>query len=275
MDRRLFLKSMAAAALLSSVPAAACACRAKVGVQLYTVRGLMAENVERTLEAIAAQGYGEVEFAGYYDRSAKDIRRMLGASGLASPSTHISLDLFENNIDAVIDFAAEVGHQYLVLPWLLPEDRTMERYRSIVDTLNIAGEKAKSAGLQVAYHNHEFEFETIDDEQPFELLLTKTDPDLVKFELDLYWLNVAGVDALDIINRYPRRVPLVHVKDRTADGNMTHVGAGTIDFDRVFAHAEKAGLKHYMVEHDNPVDALASTAASISNLKKAFPWFCA
>jgi sugar phosphate isomerase/epimerase len=283
MDRRIFLKSMAATALAGSTglmgatsSAFACTGNTKIGVQLYTLRAAMKKSVEHTLETVAGLGFGEVEFAGYYGHSAKDIRRFLNNNGLTTPSAHISFDMLKNTFDATMDFAAEVGQRYLVLPSTPREDRTsLDRYKFVADTLNTAGEKAKAAGMEVAYHNHAFEFKELEGMQPYEILLERTDPDLVKLELDLYWLNVANIDPLDIIARYPGRVPLMHIKDRRAAGEMTYVGGGAIDFNRVFDHAKQAGLKHYIVEHDNPTDPIASVSASITYMREAFPWLCA
>ncbi|TNE63617.1 MAG: sugar phosphate isomerase/epimerase [Alphaproteobacteria bacterium] len=278
MKRRDFLKLLAGttivgAAAPSFLGAAASDAKVPVGIQLYTVRWQMEENMPGTLEALAGLGYGEVEFAGYFEHSPAEVKKMLADAGLAAPSTHLPIEMFENNLDQVIEFAHGVGHKYLVMPWLREDQRTADIFKSVAETLNKAGEKAKSAGLAVAYHNHDFEFDALDGTTPYEILLANTDPDLVKLELDLFWLNVAGVDLLSIIDRFPGRVPLAHVKDRTKDGAMTDVGSGIIDFGRVFAQAEKAGLKHYIVEHDQPEDPMQTAANSVKYLKKTFPRF--
>lgn len=276
MDRRTFLKvagATAAAASITPFGSAFAGAPSKVGLGLYTVRTEMAKSVSETLMAIGALGYGEVEFAGYYGHSAKEIKPMLADAGLSTPSAHLPLDVFENSFDAAMDFAEELGQRYLILPWLQQHDRTLDKYKAIFDLLNVTGEKAKARGMTVAYHNHEFEFFNVDGEQPYELLLERTDPSLVKLQLDLYWLNVAGVDPLSLVERFPGRVPLVHVKDRNASGDMVDVGAGTVDFARMFKASQKAGLQHYMVEHDNPVQPFSTIEASIQYLKSTFPRF--
>lgn len=278
MDRRHFLKITGATAAMGYATGltgavTARAKSARVGLGLYTVRGEMAKSVPATLDRIAELGYGEVEFAGYFDQSPTEIAAMLKNSGLKSPSAHVPVEVFENGFDRALEYAAEIGQKYLIMPWVQQSERTIERYKSLFDTLNAAGEKAKTAGTMVAYHNHEFEFELVDGIQPYELLLERTDPSLVMLQLDLFWLKVAGIDPLALIDRYPGRVPLVHVKDRTADGEMTEVGSGSIDFARVFAASEKAGLKHYLVEHDNPKNPFASVGRSVNYLKTTFPRF--
>ena len=278
MDRRDFLRLSGAAAatgVAASLTGGVSAMRktVPVGLGLYTVRGEMAKSVPATLDKIAEFGFGEVEFAGYFDHSAAEVADMLKNSGLKSPSAHVPVEVFESGFERALEYAAATGQKYLIMPWVQQSERTVERYKELFDLLNIAGEKAKAAGVKVAYHNHEFEFEMLDGVQPYEMLLERTDPDLVMLQLDLYWLKVAGVDPLALIERFPGRVPLVHVKDRTAGGKMTEVGAGAVDFARVFAASEKAGLQHYLVEHDNPEDPFASVAASIGYLKKSFPRF--
>ncbi len=112
------------------------------------------------------------------------------------------------------------------------------------------GESCREAGLRFGYHNHDFEFETIDGQIPFDVLLDETDPGLVDFELDLFWITKGGEDPLRYFERYPGRFTLCHVKDMAAGGEMVDVGAGGIDFAAIFARAEQAGLKHFFVEHD-------------------------
>lgn len=127
---------------------------------------------------------------------------------------------------------------------------------------------AKEEGIQFVYHNHDFEFTAIDGIRPFDMLLEQLDPELVQMELDLYWLELAGVDALPLFKRYPGRFPLLHVKDMARqDSAMTDVGAGRIDFSRIFAHRVQAGTRHYLVEHDTASDPFASLANSISYLR--------
>lgn len=237
-----------------------------IGLQLYTLRSLMEKNVATTLQSVGEIGYKEVEFAGYFNHSPKEIVKMLEDNGLSAPSVHAKVDVFENDFDGFLEAAHTIGHKYIVLPWLPEKDRNVERYKAIADILNAAGEKAKAAGMQVAYHNHDFEFFKIDGVELYDLLLTRTDVDLVQFQLDIFWTVLANRDPLTYFERYPGRFPSVHVKDRDAAGNMTEVGAGIIDFKRLFQQAEKAGLKHYFIEHDNPTAPLQSATQSFHNL---------
>ncbi|HUG41708.1 MAG TPA: sugar phosphate isomerase/epimerase [Longimicrobiales bacterium] len=144
--------------------------------------------------------------------------------------------------------------------------RSLDDYRRLAGRLEDAGGRAREAGLQLAYHNHDFEFERLDGAVPFDIL-AGTDPDLVQFQLDLYWIRKAGGDALAYFRRHPGRFPSVHVKDMAADGAMVDVGAGVIDWPALFAHADTAVIRHYFVEHDQPADPLASIRNSFIHLR--------
>ncbi len=239
----------------------------RIGVQLYTVRSLMAEDVAGTLAAVAAIGYREVEFAGYFDHPPDEIRAMLDANGLAAPATHAGLDLVRGDaLDASIELAQAVGHGWIVVPSIDTEWRTADGYRDVARILNEAGSAAASAGMRVGYHNHAFEFDPVGDDPAgptgYTVLADNLDPALVDLEIDFHWSAVGGVDALALFEAYPGRFPLCHVKGLSADGEMVDVGAGEIDWAGIFAHSDHAGLRHYFVEHDQPGDPLASIQAS-------------
>ncbi len=239
----------------------------RIGVQLYTVRSLMADDVAGTLAAVAAIGYREVEFAGYFDHPPDEIRGMLEANGLTAPATHVGLDLVQGDaLDASIASAQAIGHGWLVVPSLPESLRTADGYREVAGILNEAGAAAASAGLRIGYHNHAFEFEIVGDDPAgptgYTVLVDNLDPALVDLEIDLHWSAVGGVDALALFEAYPGRFPLCHVKGLGAGGEMVDVGAGVIDWAGIFAHSEHAGLRHYFVEHDQPGDPLASIQAS-------------
>ena len=256
------------------------------GLQLYTVRSLMASDVERTLADVASIGYGEVEFAGYFGRTPAQIRAALDAEGLVAPAAHLSLDELRTDFEAAVEAAAEIGHRYLVLPYLAGPERpggdgagdravVLDGYERLSDELNRIGEQCEQAGLRFAYHNHDFELELFEadeeaedeeDFRPLDIMLRNTDPDLVRFEIDFYWVVHGGGDALEYFWLHPGRFELCHVKDRTARGEMVDVGAGIIDFEGIFERAGQAGLLHYFVEHDSPADPLASVRASYEYL---------
>ena len=227
----------------------------------------MAEDVEATLRLVSETGYSEVEFAGYFGHSPTAIRALLDGLGLDAPSAHVGAELFGEDQGAALETANVVGHRYLVLPWLPPAQRgSLDGYRRLAEQMNRVGEACHRAGIQFAYHNHDFEFEPVEGRRPYDVLLEACDPKLVEMQIDLFWIRHAGGDPLRYFEAHPGRFSSCHVKDMDGEGNMVDVGAGEIDFAAIFAHAETAGLRHYFVEHDQPGDPAASIAASYRHL---------
>jgi sugar phosphate isomerase/epimerase len=279
-DRRTFMGTMGAAYLASTRMRAASIQR--VGAQLYTVRDAMQKDFEGTLAKVAAIGYKEVEFAGYFDKSPQQIKEILSRNGLTSPSAHIDYPSLTGDAWAkAIEGAKTIGHDYLINAWV---DESVRKepgsWKRIAETYNRAGEISKKSGIQFAYHNHNFEFEPVDGKLPYDFLLETCDPKLVQMEMDLCWITSAGKDPLDYFRRYPGRFPLVHVKGlskKPAQGaatpipevlpDITDVGHhDIIDWKRIFAHSKEAGINHYFVEHDVPKDPFASLKASYEYL---------
>lgn len=237
----------------------------RVGVQLYTVRDLMTEDPAGTLGAVAGMGYVEVETAGYAGLTPADFAAALKNAGLTAPSAHIPLTDVESAPERLLEAAAVVGHRYLVVPWLAPELReSTDSYARVADVLNGFGAACADHGIQLAYHNHDFEFVPIGGVVPYDLLLERCDPELVQFEMDLFWAVKAGVDSAAYFRAHPGRFPMCHVKDMTEGGEMVAVGDGRIDFAALFEAGVTGGLQHYFVEHDNPEDALVSIRRSFA-----------
>ncbi len=242
------------------------------GVQLYTVKEMMAENATLALKSVAAAGYREVEFAGYFDTTPQEYKTILNGEDLKAPSFHLSyVDcLQQEKLEEAINIAQILNHNYLVIPYLIDEHRKgLDDYRNVAENLSKIAETCRAAGLGFAYHNHEFEFVELEGQIPYDILLSETDADLVKMELDLCWVHAAGKSAVEYIEANPGRFPLFHVKDIKEDGTLCPVGQGTVDFAAIFAKAEKAGLKHAYVEHDKAPDPLASISQSFTFLKNA------
>jgi sugar phosphate isomerase/epimerase len=261
----------------------------RIGLQLYTVRDAMRTDVEGTIAKVAATGYKEVEFAGYFDHSAKDIRAILDQNGLASPSCHVSYHFVEKHWDETIEAAKIVGHSYIICPWIDEKQRAETGgWKRAADLFNKAGEASQKEGIQFGYHNHSFEFqpaETLGGKLPYDFLLAETDPKLVVMEMDLCWISVAGKNPIDYFDKNPGRFPLVHVKDWVKDsthssgykgamgqsvrydGHMADVGQGSIDWKNLFAHDDEAGIKHYFVENDDPKSAFNDIKISYDYLR--------
>ena len=264
MDRRTFLGTVTAATLMARrFGVAADEHRIpKVGVQLYSVRDAMKTDFDGTLTKVSKIGYREVEFAGYFGRSPKEVRAVLDRAGLVSPSAHTPYDSLGDKFPAVLEGAKIIGQSYIVCPFVDEKTRQVG-WKRISETLNRAGESAQKAGVQFSYHNHSFEFEPVGGKLPYDTVLEETDPKLVKMEMDLFWAVKGGADPIAYFNRYPGRFAMVHVKGMAKDGEMTEVAAdNSIDWKAIFAQSGKAGIQHYFVEHDEPKDPFASIQAS-------------
>jgi len=245
----------------------------RIGVQLYTVRAEMQRDFEGTLARVAGIGFKEVEFAGYFERTPDQVKSILTHLGLDAPAGHMR---YEDLNDAeswgkTLDTANRIGHRYAIIAWT-PEEarRTMDDWKRVAERFNWAGRRAREAGLGFAYHNHDFEFKPLAGQIPFDLLLAETDPELVKIEMDLYWITLGGFDPLQYFRKYPGRFPMVHVKDMKKGGErpqMVDVGLGDIDFRGIFARRDEAGIRHFFVEHDEPSDPMASITVSYQYLK--------
>jgi len=275
--RRTFLGQVAMSTLIPVVEPAAEHRIDRLGLQLYTVRTEMAKDFAGTLAKVAAAGYQEVEFAGYFDQDPKKVRAVLDSHKLTAPSAHIDYPTVQSKLDQAINSAHAIGHKFLVNPWIDEEMRKQpDIWQRVAATFNKAGETCKKAGIQFAYHNHHFEFVPVNGVMPFDLLLKECDANLVKMELDLCWITVAQKDPLTYFQGYPGRFPLVHVKGvkKIPDGqapvpfdqaipNITDVGANdVIDWKRIFAKSSQAGIQHYFVEHDQPPSPLESIRTS-------------
>jgi sugar phosphate isomerase/epimerase len=255
----------------------------KVGVQLYTVRDLMKADFDGTIAKVAQIGYKEVEFAGYFGRTGAQVRAACDKNDLSAVSTHVQYDELDDKFPSVIETSKAIGLKYIVCPWI-PEDlrKSPDIWKQAAEKFNRCGEQSKKAGMQFAYHNHWFEFLPVDGKLPYDALLKNCDASLVKMEMDLCWITAAGSDPLKYFSQYPGRFPLVHVKDLktlphiTAGGaqnygdtvDLTEVGSGLIDWKKIFAQSDKAGIKHYIVEHDHPKQPFDSIAKSYEYLNK-------
>ncbi|MGY8796858.1 MAG: sugar phosphate isomerase/epimerase family protein [Woeseiales bacterium] len=233
------------------------------GIQLYTVRASMATDVPGTLRAIAGIGYREVEFAGYGDHSPQHLRGLLDDLNLKSPSSHVDAVTIRDDPLSLIEMATAIGNDYLTIAWLNPDDRqSLDDYKRWAETFNHAGEVCRENGIRLAYHNHDFEFLSIDGQVPFDILLSETDPALVDFELDMFWVRKGGQDIVNILNRAPGRFTMAHIKDMDEQGNIVEVGTGVIDFEGILGNEAAYGLRHLFVEHDQPSDPFKSAAIS-------------
>ena len=275
--RRSFLKQTSLLSVAAFVDPSFLANQHKIGVQLYTLRDQISKDPKGIIEKVAALGYNEVESFGYNDGkyfglTATEFAALLKQNNLTHPSGHYMLTALSDNWDKAIADAKIAGQQYMVLAYLLDTERkTIDDYKKIAVQINKAAEACKKAGIQFAYHNHDFEFIDMNGQHGYDIFLKETDANLVKFELDLFWIKKAGKDPVEMFKQHPGRFPLWHVKDmdKTEKKSFTEVGSGVIDFKKIFAASKTAGMKHFFVEQDVcPGPPLKSIEKSINYLKK-------
>jgi sugar phosphate isomerase/epimerase len=288
-SRRSFIQRAGAfASAAFSWPVSQTRPRYKLGLQLYTMRAAMARNVDDTLTRVAAMGYEEVETYGfdpaamrYYGLPAKDFAERLRANEITTPSGHYDLNRFVTSsvddlkryVDRCSEGAHALGQSYITWPLLDEDSRTIDKFKIAAERLNIAGAQAKKAGLQLAYHNHDFEFVEQNGQIGYDIILKETDPALVKLQMDLYWIaHGSKLTAQQWFERQPGRYVMWHVKDmHRTSRDYTEVGNGTIDFTTIWPHAERAGLKHFFVEqggnftHD-PFRSIADSAEYVKRV---------
>jgi sugar phosphate isomerase/epimerase len=253
-----------------------------VGIQLYAVKDAMQADPASTLRALREIGFGEVETAGFGKLSAQQFRALLDETGLKCPSAHLPFDtgepgaLFEQAHALGAQYAASGSLRAAVLKDKPPPGMSLDEAHRTAALANRLGEQAKRAGLQYAYHNHNFEFAPQSDGTVgYDVLLKETDPQLVKFEIDCGWMVLGGRDPRDYFSRYPQRFPMIHVKDflpaarqegGAASASTEHPGAelghGMIDYGPIFAVAEKSGLKHYFAEQEGPFTRMSQLEAA-------------
>ena len=284
--RQQFLKLSAlatSAALLPQLDAFA-ATPKKVGLQLYTLRDLMGKDPDATLKKVAQIGYKEVEPFGYGDgkffgKTPKAFAAQLKSLGLSAASGHYTTGnvmkgkgTLTNDWKRAVDDAATIGQKYMVCAYLFPQERTkLDDYLRFAELFNKSAEVCQKAGIQFAYHNHDFEFMPMSGKVPYDVLLGNTDKNLVKLELDLYWATFAKQDPVALFKKHPGRFPLWHVKDmeKTPERAFAPVGTGSINFQRIFDAKKTAGMTHYFVEQDVcKLPPLESIAISYKNVDK-------
>ena len=290
--RRDFLK-VTAAGTLGSILFSQYSCTTDIkkfgiGLQLYTIRDAMAADVPGSLKKVSDMGYKYIELAGYsdgkfYGYQPSEFKKLVNGLGMDILSSHTQVEaqgITLDNAKKMAEDHAKLGVKYCVQPWVVEEARTtIASYQKMAADWNQVGEIMKQYGMQFGYHNHNFEFDTVEGKVPFfDIFMAELDKELVTMELDLFWTTKAGQDPVAIIKKYPGRFQLLHMKDMftneapffTTVGvtDFAPVGAGVIDFKRILEVKDIAGMKYLIVEQDStkdgkPFDAIQT---SINNL---------
>ena len=282
----------------------------RVGLGLFTIPKLLEEDFSGAMARLATIGYKEVELfgpypysvpeavaswkpiaksiglsqSGYYGHTPRQVRDILDANGLTSPSMHIDLGTLQTRLDEVGEASQELGHQYAGIAAIPPELRTnLDDYRRIADTFNEIGLAMKEVGLQFLYHNHGYGLVELEGIIPFNLILDRTDPELVVMEMDVFWMTAGRADPMEYLKAYPGRFKLMHIKDMTelvrfeGDGgdpsqwiplfpNMADAGEGVLDLAGILEVASMTGVEHFYLERDLAADPDQTLKASYQYL---------
>jgi sugar phosphate isomerase/epimerase len=275
LTRRNFLSYSAAAlpAMALLGPRTWAADHLPLGVQLYTVRNQAEGDLPKVLQNIHAIGYEEVEtYWNVYTHPAPELRRMIHDAGLRVPSGHFDYD----GLSDKFDYAKQLGVQWMVCP-MLPKSQwtSIDGFHTAAKQFNVWGKRAKEMGMRFAFHNHDYEFQNFGGKQTgYDVLLNETDPSLVFFEMDCYWITQAGLDPVTMLHRLGKRVRMIHLKDRkpgfppshdmdASSSHFTEVGHGGIQWKPMIETARSMGIEHYFVEQDesdiNPVESITES----------------
>ncbi|GLF98474.1 sugar phosphate isomerase/epimerase [Streptomyces yaizuensis] len=233
-------------------------------MHLYTMRTALAADFAGTLARLAAMGYATVGVSGRHGRSAGEIRRLLDAVGLRAVLEHIGYDVLRGDgLPGALADLRTLGARWPVVPSLPRAMHTPAGFRAAAREFDRIGAASRAAGLgRLLFHNHGTDHEVVDGERLYDILLTETDPELVGFELDLYWAVKGGADPGALFLGHRHRFPAVHVKDMAADGGFADVGSGVLDFAAMFRTARAGGVRQWLVEHDRPADPFATALTS-------------
>lgn len=246
--------------------------RLPIALQMYTVRDVAEKDFLGTLRQVAQIGYAGIELAGAGGLSARELKVALDDLGLRVAGSHTPLNVLESDLASVIEFNQVIGSSHIIIPWVPPERRqTLDSWRQVATSLNEIGQKVRRAGLYLCYHNHAFEFEAFDGKFALDWLYELTDPELVKAELDTYWVQYAGQDPAAYIRKYAHRLGLLHLKDmEPGDERMfAEVGEGILNWPAIFQAADASTARWYIVEQDRSRrSSIESARLSFENLKK-------
>src|SRR2546422_4535759 len=276
MHRRTFVQALGASLAsgpLTSLPVSPTGRLTRIGLELYSVRDAMHRDPERTLAAVRAMGYSDVELLwsfGNFGRTTEQVRAALDREALRAPSAHVSSTILFVGWDRSLDIAHRLGHEYLIVPSFTPDTaRTLDDWREWADRFNTAGAAARRAGIWLAFHNEPDHMTPIDGTVPYDVFVARTDPAVVRLQLDVGNLVMGGGDPLVYLQRYRDRYWSFHLKDVVPDRSRdTELGTGTLDFRRLLAAVPDIDHKPCYVEQEGAADALASARRNCEFLSK-------
>ncbi|MBH8609339.1 sugar phosphate isomerase/epimerase [Thermoactinomyces sp. CICC 10521] len=245
----------------------------KIALQLWTLNNMAEKDFLGTLRRVADLGYEGVEFAGFFEAPAMAVKKMMEEKKLTAAGSHVPLSEFApDRIESVFRYHEQIGNRLLVVPWLPQEMRTTaDDFKRLAETFNQLGQQCKEAGFMFAYHNHDFEFQKFGGLTGFDILFTETDPQLVKMELDIYWAEYSGFNAVQLMKKYRDSLIALHLKDmKRVNGKAvsTEVGAGSLDIPAIVALANEWNLSWLIVEQEEfDYDPMRSVHQSLAYLQ--------
>ena len=248
-----------------------------LAVQMYTLRDY--GSFEEQLQLAADAGYQYIETVGDHGVSAEEMNRLLGEYGLEVASAHYGLGALESDLEGVVAFNQAIGNTNIVMPYLGEDERPQDAqgWQELGATLSRIGAELQGQGIQLAYHNHDFEMEEVDGRLALDWLLERADPEDLMWQADVAWIARGGQDPAELLNRYAGRVISIHAKDNAPEGEnedqggWAATGEGVLNWDDILPAAEAAGVQWYIVEHDQPADHEAVISSAYDFLSSRLP----
>lgn len=247
--------------------------RNKFAAQLTTVRELVKQDFPGTLRDLSKMGWPAVQISRLWGWEAKEVAAVLNETGLQVAGMHVNFERLVEDLDAVVAEAVLFNTKDIVLKSMPGKTKTAPDYISVRSVLNEVGRKLSANGYRISYHNHDYEFQTtVEGKTALEYLLEPVESNSLLAEIDVYWVKKGGRDPLEFIRPYANRMPIIHLKDMTADETQTfaEIGTGLIDFEPILAWGERNGIEWYAVEQDkcagNPMDSLQISLDNLNNM---------
>ncbi|MCY4023055.1 MAG: sugar phosphate isomerase/epimerase [Anaerolineaceae bacterium] len=244
-----------------------------IGLQLYTIGDETRRDFIGAIRRVAAIGYDGVEFAGYFDTPANELKAALDDCGLRAAGTHVHFPKLRDDLPAQIDYSLAIGCPTILCPFFHAEERNAELFERMADFFNETASTCRDRGLEFAYHIHGHEFVELDGRSGMDILFDRTEPGLVGFELDTYWVERAGADALTLFREYADRCTFIHFKDaiNRVDWHDTEIGAGIIDVPGILSAAADSAVRWFIVEQEAfTMPPMESVAISLANLRRLY-----
>lgn len=275
LTRLVFSTLLLASAAFSTFAVTAAGVDDEIALQMYTLRNV--GSTEKQFATAHEAGFKHVEIVGTHDLSASELKSLLKKNALTVTSAHVQLSALENDYAQTVAFNKSVDNRTIIVPWIEPEDRpdSSQGWIAYARRLDAMGAKLRRDGLQLAYHNHNFEMKKYAGVTALEIILDNTSRDNLKLEMDAAWVSRGGQDPVRFLKKYPGRIYAIHAKDNAAIGirddemNFTPLGEGLLDWPAILPAAKSSGVKWFIIEHDKPKDAWSIITTSLRNLRAA------